>query len=519
MALLNKIDSNVVGLRVAKEDSLKTLPGTPRWVQLEPNSYADTGAEIDRTPRTPINPNRSRRKGQVTDLNAAAGFEMDLTQRNMELLMPGFFFANWRDKGTYGTNSPSEINITAVTSGTKTWTVASGGSSCDANDLVYGSGFANSENNGVHIVTSSTSTTVVASASTLVTEAPANDLNDDTRLTRVGHQFASADLTVDTSNARPRLVSAAKTMTELDLVPGEIIYIGGDTAATKFANANNNGWARVRSVGSGYIEVDKTSGSMSTDTGTGKTVQIFFGRVLRNETGSSIVRSTFQFESTLGFPQVTLPSAEQAEYLLGSVANELVLNIPSADKVTMNLSFVACDHETVTAGNLKSGDRPNLIAEDAYNTSADFSKLKLSVFSDTNSNPSALFEFIDSITLRITNNVTGNKAVSSLGNFDTTAGVFEVSAEVDGYFVDIDALASVRSNSDMTLDVVMVGENSGHSFDIPLAGLSSGQPDVSGDEAIMLSLPLDAASGVDIDSNLDHTLNYCQYDYLPDAAE
>lgn len=98
MAQVNKIDSNYTGLYYAEESSIGTLPLTPTWYSLEPNSYADFGSQFTLTPRVPISDSRQRRKGQITDESATAGFNHDFTTLGMKNLLQGFFFADADDQ-------------------------------------------------------------------------------------------------------------------------------------------------------------------------------------------------------------------------------------------------------------------------------------------------------------------------------------------------------------------------------------------------------------------------------------
>ena len=79
---INKIDSNITGLRYAEEKDLRELPPNPVFYLLEPNSYNDFGGQISTIARNPINPSRQRQKGVTTDLDASGGFQQDLTMNN-----------------------------------------------------------------------------------------------------------------------------------------------------------------------------------------------------------------------------------------------------------------------------------------------------------------------------------------------------------------------------------------------------------------------------------------------------
>jgi hypothetical protein len=503
MALVNKIDSNVTGLSYAVEESLGKLPTTPVWKPLEPNSYDDFGAELTTIARNPINPGRQRKKGVVTDLDASGGFESDLTQTNMQEVLESFFFAKLRKK--------NDLAVSSVTASTDTFAVASGGTGYRAGDLVKGSNFAAAVNNGVHVVVSSTATTVVVG----------NTTADDTagNITRVGFEFAEDDAEIDTSGTWPALITTTKDLTQLGVIPGEWIYIGGDTAGSRFANAANNGWACVYSVAANKIEFHKTENEMVTDDGADKTIRVFVGRVLKNEVGALVVRTSLQLERTLGAPDTASPAAVQAEYLVGAVANEFECSVNTADKVTASLSFIGLDAEQRTASEgLKTGTRAALRETDAFNTSTDVRRIKLSSYTTGDAAPAPLFAYVQELGFSINNNCTPNKAIGKLGAFEVTAGTFEVTANIQAYFADIESVKLVRQNADTTLDFQFARDNSGIAVDFPMLTLGDGRLDVEQDEPITLPLSIDAGTGAKFNPAMDHTLLMVFFDYLPNAA-
>lgn len=597
MAQVQKIDSNVTGLRFAEEESIGVLPGSGvTWFPLEPNSYDNFGGEISTVARNPINASRQRQKGVTVDLDASGGFQSDLTQSNLEDILQGFFFADLRRKAETAFNEVPVIDVdgaaeeytlsnleaTAVDSvavggsgyaegdtitlagGTSTTqtvltvdsvsggavtaasittpgrysvaptdpvaqdTTSGGGTGATFNmtysavvtfqvgDLIEAANFSDAANNGLKRITAVATDTVLTVAEDLVTDAsPASTAG----LTTVGFQMGTAELDVDVSGSLPKLVRASGTVdfTTFGLIPGEWIFIGGDVASSSFTNSENNGFARVKSVSTTEIVLDKTQQTMVAETGTGLTIRLFFGRVLKNESDPSLIkRRTYQLERTLGVPDDSNPNQTQAEYLVGSVANQLTFNFNTADKITADLSFVSTDNEQRTAATgVKPGTRPALSSEDAFNTSNDFSRLKMSILEPADSNPSRLFAFLTEFTLSINNNVSPNKAISVLGAFEVAAGQFNVDGNATAYFSTVEAVQAVRNNEDVTLDFIMAKANQGVAVDVPLIALGDARLNVEQDQPITLPLNTPAAA----DRNFNHTLLMVFFDYLPSAAE
>lgn len=511
MAPVGKIDSNVVGLRIAEEQSLGVLPGTPDWNPFEPNTFSDFGGQIRTVAREPINPSRQTKKGVTVDLDSAGGFNSDLTQKNLQGILQGFFFADLRKK--------TELPVTTVDTGDTTddYEPASGGTGFRVNDLLFAAGFAAAGNNGLKKVTGTVTATSVP-----VTSALTPATGQAGTIVHVGHEFATGDAQITTpgGGALPRLITTTKDLTQLGLIPGEWIFIGGDAAGEQFATAANNGFARVRSIATNIIELDKSAGTLVADTGTGKTIRVFFGRVLKNETGTLIKRRTYQLERTLGAPDDAQPTQIQSEYIVGAVPNEFTLSLVKADKVNCDLAFVGTNFETRTGvTGVKTGNRPALVEADAFNASSDVSRVKMSIFTTGTTNPTALFAFINELKLTINNNVKPAKAVGRLGAFDVTAGNFKVNGTVSAYFADVAALAAIRDNSDVTIDFTLVRANAGITFDIPLLSLGDGRLDVKKDEPITLPLALDAATAAKISTTIDYTLFMVFWDYLPNLAD
>jgi hypothetical protein len=509
MAQVNKIDSNCTELRIAEEATLGVLPGTPDWLVYEPNSYDDFGGEITVVARNPINQSRQRKKGVVVDLDASGGFETDLTQSNIQSIMQGFMFADFLRKG--------EEVPTEATGTTDLFDVAETAGFL-VGSLIFVTGFVNAANNGLHEVTAIvTDVTLEVLGSSLVTETPpATAL-----IVNVGLQATAGDIDVDDTGNFARYTSTTVDFTTLGLNVGEFIFVGGDLAALAFTTAANNGFKRIKSIAATSLEIDKSDLAMVTEASTTETIQMFFGRVLKNQnTKTTIVRRSYQLERQLGAPDDASPSQIQAEYLIGQVPGEMSISVGTADKVLVNLGWIGTDQETLDGPTaLKTGTRPTIVEADAFNTSSDFTRLKMAVVSLTSEAPTPLFAFMTELEITINNNLNPNKAISVLGAFDITAGTFQVGGSLTAYFSNTSSIDAVRANADVTIDMILAKANAGIAMDMPLLTLGDGRLNVEQDEAITIPLNMDAATGAKLDPNLDHTLMFVFFDYLPTAAE
>lgn len=503
MVARNKIDSNSTGLAIAEEEELGVLPALPVWFPQEPNEYDSFGGELTLLARKPISQGRQRKKGSITDLEAAGGYTQDFTLFNTPDVLQGFTFSDYR---RVYEDAPDAVSATAYEVADTT--------AIPAGALLMASGFTNDANNGLKVVTGTTATDI--SVSGLVAEAspPAT-----AKVVLVGVEYSAAAIAVDaTPNLLPKLTTTGN-WTALGLTPGQWIFIGGDDVSDRFANAANNGFKRIRAIQAGFLTLDQSIDPMVDDAGTGKTVRIYFSRFLKNESDDDLIkRRSYHLERQLSRPNST-DLYNQAEYLSGAIPSEMTLNVESADKMTIDLSYMATEFFTRSSSvGPISGTRLSIPEADAYNTSSDIKHIRLAVQDRNEEAPSGLFGYVTDLSISINNNLSGNKAVGVLGSFDVTAGSFDVSAEVTAYFTDVAAIETIRANADVGLFLIAVKENSGMVFDVPLVGVGSGQLEIEVDEPVMLPLEMEAGTAAKIDRALDFTIGFSIFDALPNLA-
>lgn len=519
-----KIDSNITGLSYAEESCYGVLPDAVAdsgaeddgvWYPLDPNGYQDFGAEVQMVERAPINASRQRRKGEVTDVDASGGYSQDLTQTTLTRLMQGFFFADAHERVSNAPINDAAADTIAVVDIEATGSIINvdtgDGAEFAVGMILKLSGFVNSANNQTVTITSITTDELTTDGTSMVDEtwSAGNGI-----LEVVGFEYPASDVGIVLSSNTLTLTSSAG-FGDMDYQVGEWIFIGGDDATEKFtlggSGENAPGYARIEAVTSTVLTLKEPTFTALTDVGSLKTIRIYAGKFLRNESTTSLIKTrSYQLERTLGSDD----NGVQSEVLVGSIANEFTLNVPSSDKVTCDFSFVAKDNQfrTGTDG-VKPGDRTNTLPlEDGYNTSSEVYQQRLFIHGNEPT-PSSLFAYVSEASLSINNNAVGNKAIATLGNFSVTVGDFVVTGNLDCYFTTVEAVNAVRNNSDVGYNLVMAKGNAGLVYDIPLLSLSGGRISVEKDAPVKVPLGKQAA-----ECDKGYTLSATYFNYLPDAA-
>jgi len=485
----------------------------PDWYPREPNDYGSVGGELNTQARRPLSPSRQLQRGDVVGFDAEADFTEDLTQTNLQRIAQGFFFADSYDKPRTDPFNTPTMTVGAVDGTAKTVIVNSlsgDGLEITAGYIVKLSGMGDPANDIVSHVSALDGTATPQTLTLdedLVDEATPPDV---AAVRAVGYQFALGDASFLSTESLARMVVVGVDLTTLNLQVGEWVYIGGDTPETTFDQ--DQGFARIATIASGEITFDYIDWTPSTvlDSAAAKTVQIFFGRVIKNEKElSKIKRRTYTMERTLGSDD----DGPQAQYVGGLVANEMTLSLPSEDFVGLEMRFVGLDEYFRNGKDgLYPGTRHSLPSESAFNTSN--SLLFFDLYKhDAMVTATALFGYAEEAELTITNNAEIKKALGTLGGIDITVGNFEVTGSIDAYLSTVEALQAVRANVKSGMTLALGKENSGMVLDMPLVTLGREDLETEQDEAVMVPLTV---SGAENDNG--YTALFTFFPHLPDAA-
>jgi hypothetical protein len=500
--------TNNLAVACAIEASIGTLPGTPLWVKLEPNTVGAYGAEITTVPRNPISNTRQQRKGSVTDLDSSVEFEGDLTKHHVLTFIEGFVFAQ-RASATVmeRVQAGADYDTLAAVAATDNFTHSALSAALVAGTLIFARGFTNAANNGLHEVDALGTTTSTITTSNLVNETPTTA--SGARFDVCGRRIT--DLTW--TDATKIIGSAGTDLTTLGLTVGQKIRVGSDVNA--FTNGQLVG--RISAIAAASITLTKVENlGASTLSGGGDqasdTVDLLYGPYVRNVAvdHADFIERSFQFEVVYNNLQNPDGTGDEYEYAVGNLCNELSLNLPGQDKATMSFGFIGTNSDDITTS--RKGNTANAVSAvqtGAFNTSSDFARLNLWDASEND-----LGTCFKNLTLTIGNEVSPEKCLGTLGASFMNTGNLTVSLEAELLFTDSALAQAIKDNDTVQFDVLLKNDDGAIDIDIPSLTLGGGARSFPVNESIQISVTGTAFQ----DPTLGTSIGVTEFPYFPAVA-
>lgn len=477
---MGQTKTNNFSLAYAVESAVPgVLPGSPLWKQLEPNNIPAYGSTMTSSARAPISKRRQRRKGKLVDQSSAVEVEMDFCLDPFEDFMSAFVVAAWQGP------APQKV----LSCDTNSYATADNNITYAVNSWVFVRGMRTAGNNGLKLVNGTPSDTDLPVADTLTAEAspPAN-----ATVERAGVRGAAGDLEID---ANGNLISTVLDFTTLGLQPGQTIWIGGEAVANQFfsqANSDENyGYFRIASIAAHLITFDQwdrvlveDDGTSTGAGGTARSIDLFFGRFLRNVDvdDANYLETTLQFEGA--FDNLMAGGATGYEYAIGNYPNEATLTLPETEKCTMSFAFVGIDTQKVTTTR-KTGAAAALIPlrTDSFSTSTDIARLRLK-----NTDDEGLTTCFKTLTVTLQNNVEPEKCLGTLGSPFINLGNFFVNLEATLLFTNAAVIDAIKDNETCSLAFALDNDDGAVFIDFPAMTLGGGGREFPANKSISISL-------------------------------
>lgn len=488
---MSVVKTNNTGLSYAIESALGVLPGSPTWNLLEPNSIGTFGADISTVARSPISKNRQRRKGTITDLDSAVDIEADLTMSQMNDIVEGFCFVTAvnQDLNFVGSNTTATVYTVAALSAAqaaKLRYVAAG-----AKSLVFAHSYLTAANNGLKALSAkpAASATAITVGSLTTETAPSNSTVDIAGIRAVTGDLAivvSAGVATITSQSNSVTQANSVDFTVLGLTPGQVVHVGGTSSAEQYTTSF--GYGTVVSLTATTLVLNKLDATLDTDTGADDTLDILFGRFVRNVPTDSaeFLERSFQVEQT--FPDLDSVGVDMYEYSKGNFCDSLAITMPLADKATLGIGFVGTDTEVPTTArktNAASALEPSRTG--AFNTTSDFARLRIAEVDE-----SGIYTDFKSLTVTLNNSISPEKILAKLGAKYMNFGNFEVTIEAQLVFSDAGVASAIRENRTISMDFGLRNDDGAVFITIPAMTLGGGGRDFPVNESVLINTTAEA---------------------------
>lgn len=484
-------DANRLRLTSVREVTLGTTPTTPRMrtarlrgenLRFAPTFVNSEEIRDDRMNADPIKVNEQNNgpiNGELSYPPHGSPFSDWL-----ELL----FCATWENTPTRDNDGTADSVITAITNTTDVATVTTGDAFV-AGQLARFSGFTSAANNGVFKCTTGSATVPAFLGAGFVAEAapPAT-----ARIKVVGFQGASGDITATASG----LASTTLDFTTLGLKVGGWVKIGGTAAGDQFATLACNGWARITVIGPNALTLDNLPTGWATNSGTGKTIKVWYGDRIKNgllTLGNTIER---------GFMGQSVPT-----YIVqrGMVAGQAEFNFASEQIATWSVTFTGMTGAQSTTSLDSSPDAAttNAIMAAAVNVGR----------IAENGVPVGGPNYVRSVRMTVQNNlrpIGGIRSDGLVGAEDIGKGSVDVSLAMETYFGSNALLTKLFASTATNLNLRIAKNGQAMIFGLPRLTYADGQANATAKNTDAM-LPLTATASIDTLTSAHILLDRVEY--------
>lgn len=482
---MGEVNTNTTSWQIAEEASFGVLGGSPVWRKVEVNDVSSFAINKSTVMRDPISNDRQNRKSILTDIDASPAFDMDITISHADNLMDYFMFSTStnRDLDFEGGNTTGTGYTTAaiIAAQANKLLYTLGGPI----SLVHARGYANTENNGLkELGDKPIATDTELTVSGLVAEtAPSNAV-----VQIAGIRPETGDLAITVSGDEATITSGNNAavnnidFTLLGLTVGQAVHVGGLLSANQFSAGAGYGF--IKSIAAGTLVLDRIDSTLATDPGAAETVDLLFGKFVRNVAvdHADFKESSLQIEG--GFPNLETGGATMYEYAIGNYANEMTLTIPTAEKATMSVGFVGKDIEVpTTTRKTNAATAIDTVSTSGFGTSANIAKLRVATLAN-----SALSTCITSFNVTINNGVTAQKCIGVTGANSMNLANFIVTGDIEMVLSNDAVISSLRNNDTVNLYGGLDNDDGAVFFDIPAATLGGGEKSFTKNEKVSISV-------------------------------
>ena len=503
------LQTEVTTLQAGVEATNGTIATVYRELQFEPDGLTGMNPANKYESRSPVSSTRMNEEPLIIDRDVAISMKHDLTKDLIDHFSSSWFHSAAKFPG--GTGVGRWINATGhgnqVTALTSSAVTVDAGGALPAGVIVNLRGFSKNAD-GIRVVDVGSTATSIPIVGGLTAEAtpPTGAMVEV-----CGFQGASGDIKVTVAGGVTTIGSTALDFTTLGIEPLSDGWLGGGTAtapgAFGFATAGVRGFFRVLTVAANAITVDDTDQAWVSDTGTGKTIQVFFGPWLRNVISNTAddLRESHSLE--LALPGIGSGDVDSYLYATGCGVDSVEIDASLTKRIQTTTKFVGFNVTNTTTRTAGADTGLAVQHVNALATANQIRRLRATKVSDG----TVVLDDIQSWKLTLGQSIKPHKKQGTLGNADLIFGKFSAVLTPDAS-IDSDALwTSIVNDDTLAFTAACSNADCAVLFRLPACKSGAADPKLSQGSAVTVSPSFMTFR----DPTYNYVASMTQFPYLP----